>query len=203
MKKEEIKKALNTIKTYLGMEVKLEQMMLADGVTSLEADAFEPGMPVMIVNEEDRIPLPIGDYELEDGRILKVVEEGVIGSIEDAPVEEEQTSVTEQPSATEQPEAEVEVEMEQSQPVKKTVESTVKETYFSKEEVEELKSKITELEAKIVELSKVEKVKEEVNVELEEVKPIQFNPENAQPIQITKIGKGGDRISQILETIYK
>jgi len=197
MKKEEIKKALNTIKTYLGMEVKLEQMMLADGVTSLEADSFEAGMPVMIVNEEDRIPLPIGDYELQDGRILKVVEEGVIGSIEDAPVEEDQ------PSATEQPEAEVEVEMEQSQPVKKTVESTVKETYFSKEEVEELKSKITELEAKIVELSKVEEVKEEVNVELEEVKPIQFNPENAQPIQITKIGKGGDRISQILETIYK
>jgi len=197
MKKEEIKKALNTIKTYLGMEVKLEQMMLADGVTSLEADAFEAGMPVMIVNEDDRIPLPIGDYELEDGRILKVVEEGVIGSIEDAPMEEEQ------PSATEQPEAEVEVEMEQSQPVKKTVESTVKETYFSKEEVEELKSKITELEAKIVELSKVEDVKEDVNVELEEVKPIQFNPENAQPIQITKIGKGGDRISQILETIYK
>ena len=197
MKKEEIKKALNTIKTYLGMEVKLEQMMLTDGVTSLEADAFEAGMPVMIVNEEDRIPLPAGDYELEDGRILKVVEEGVIGSIEDAPMEEEQ------PSATEQPEAEVEVEMEQSQPVKKTVESTVKETYFSKEEVEELKSKITELEAKIVELSKVEEVKEEVNVELEEVKPIQFNPENAQPIQITKIGKGGDRISQILETIYK
>ena len=197
MKKEEIKKALNTIKTYLGMEVKLEQMMLADGVTSLEADAFEPGMPVMIVNEEDRIPLPIGEYELEDGRILKVVEEGVIGSIEDAPVEEDQ------PSATEQPEAEVEVEMEQSQPVKKTVESTVKETYFSKEEVEELKSKITELEAKIVELSKVEDLKEDVNVELEEVKPIQFNPENTQPIQITKIGKGGDRISQILETIYK
>ena len=193
MKKEEIKKALNTIKTYLGMEVKLEQMMLTDGVTSLEADSFEAGMPVMIVNEEDRIPLPIGEYELEDGKILKVVEEGVIGSIEDAPMEEDQ------PSATEQPEAEVEVEMEQSQPVKKTVESTVKETYFSKEEVEELKSKITELEAKIIELSKVEEVK----VELEEVKPIQFNPENAQPIQITKIGKGGDRISQILETIYK
>jgi len=197
MKKEEIRKALNTIKTYLGMEVKLEQMMLADGVTSLEADAFEAGMPVMIVNEEDRIPLPIGDYELQDGKILKVVEEGVIGSIEEAPMEEEQ------PSATEQPEAEVEVEMEQSQPVKKTVESTVKETYFSKEEVEELKSKITELEAKIVELSKVEEVKEDVNVELEEVKPIQFNPENSQPIQVTKIGKGGDRISQILETIYK
>ena len=196
MKKEEIKKALNTIKAYLGMEVKLEQMMLTDGVTTLEADSFEAGMPVMIVNGEDRIPLPIGDnYELEDGRILKVVEEGVIGSIEEAPMEEEQ------PSATEQPEAEV--EMEQSQPVKKTVESTVKETYFSKEEVEELKSKITELEAKIVELSKVEEVKEEVNVELEEVKPIQFNPENAQPIQVTKIGKGGDRISQILETIYK
>ena len=32
---------INQIKTLLGMEVKLETMKLADGVTIIEADAFE------------------------------------------------------------------------------------------------------------------------------------------------------------------
>ncbi len=33
---------INEIKTLLGMEVKLAQMKLQDGVTVLEAEAFEP-----------------------------------------------------------------------------------------------------------------------------------------------------------------
>ena len=41
------------------MEVKLEMMKLADGVTMLEADSFEAGMSVVIVTEdEQKIPLP-------------------------------------------------------------------------------------------------------------------------------------------------
>ena len=36
----EVKNALKTIKTFLGMEVKLEQMKLADGQTIIEADSF-------------------------------------------------------------------------------------------------------------------------------------------------------------------
>jgi len=195
--KKEVKDALNTLKTFLGMEVKLEQMMLVDGVTTIEFDILEAGQSIMIVNEEDRVPLPIGEYELQDGQILKVLEDGVIGEI-GAKQEE-----VEQP---EQPEVEEEVEMEVEKPTaKKVVESTVKETHFSKEEKENLEKEIEELKAKITELSKVEEKVEEVKVELseEEVKPISFNPENKQQVEIVKLGKGKSNISNILEQVYK
>jgi len=195
--KKEVKDALNTLKTFLGMEVKLEQMMLVDGVTTIEYDILEAGQSIMIVNEEDRFPLPIGEYELQDGQILKVLEDGVIGEI-GAKQEE-----VEQP---EQPEVEEEVEMEVEKPTaKKVVESTVKETHFSKEEKENLEKEIEELKAKITELSKVEEEVEEVKVELseEEVKPISFNPENKQQVEIVKLGKGKSNISNILESVYK
>jgi len=191
--KKEVKDALNTLKTFLGMEVKLEQMMLVDGVTTIEFDILEADQNVNIVNEEDRVPLPIGEYELQDGQILKVLEDGIIGEV--GAVEEEEA----------EPVVEEEVEMEVEKPVaKKVVESTVKETHFSKEEKENLEKEIEELKAKITELSKVEEV-EEVKVELseEEVKPISFNPENKQQVEIVKLGKGKSNISNILESVYK
>ena len=191
--KKEVKDALNTLKTFLGMEVKLEQMKLDDGVTVLEADVFEPNQPVFIVNEEDRIELPIGDYILEDGNVLKVVEDGIISEI--APKQEE----VEEPENEPMQEEEVEMEKEVKTPVKKTVESTVKETYFSKEDVEVLNKKIEELEAKVLELSKVE----EVELSEEEIKPISYNPENKKEIELHKIGSGKNRITSILEQVYK
>lgn len=178
------------------MEVKLEQMMLVDGVTTVEFDILEAGQSIMIVNEEDRVPLPIGEYELQDGQILKVLEDGIIGEI---------GAKQEEVEEPEQPQVEEEVEMEVEKPTaKKVVESTVKETHFSKEEKESLEKEIEELKAKITELSKVEEV-EEVKVELseEEVKPISFNPENKQQVEIVKLGKGKSNISNILETVYK
>lgn len=193
--KKEVKDALNTLKTFLGMEVKLEQMKLVDGVTTIEFDILEAGQSIMIVNEEDRVPLPIGEYELQDGQILKVLEDGIIGEIGAKQEEVEET-----------PEVEEEVEMETEKPTaKKVVESTVKETHFSKEEKENLEKEIEELKAKITELSKVEEEVEEVKVELseEEVKPITFNPENKQQVEIVKLGKGKSNISNILEQVYK
>jgi hypothetical protein len=169
---------INQIKTLLGMEVKLEQMKLMDGVTVLEADSFEAGNEVFIVTEdEQKIPLPIGEYEFEDGRMLIVVEEGVISEVKEK--EEE----------VEEPEAEVEVEtekkeeMETSKPTaKKTIESVVKETFFS--EIEKLKEENETLKA---ELSKLKEVKEEVELSSdEEVKPISFNPENENKVEAVK-----------------
>jgi len=42
---------LNKVRVLLGMEVKLEQMKLADGVTVIEAESFEPEMEVFVVTE--------------------------------------------------------------------------------------------------------------------------------------------------------
>jgi hypothetical protein len=163
----EVKKAIKTLKTFLGMETKLEDMPLADGMTTIQADMFEVGESVFIVVENaDPVPLPVGEYELADGRILVVEVEGIIAAINEVATEEEvEVEPTEVP-------VEAEKVAPQTTTAKKIIRSTVEEQHFSK-----LEAKIEELEAKILELSKVETVVETV-VELEEVKPIKFNPEN-------------------------
>ena len=173
------KNVINQIKELLGMEVKLATMKLSDGVTILEADLFEAGNEVFVVAEDQKIALPVGEYELEDGKILVVSEEGIISEIKEMEAEVEEEV---QPEA--EVEVEVEAEVEAPRDIKKTVESIVKETFFS--EMEALKTENEELKAKLEMFSKVEptaevvteEATEETKVELEEVTPIVFNPEN-------------------------
>lgn len=199
---------LNQIKQLLGMEVKLEQLKLADGMTVIEADSFDPEMAVVIVTEdEQKIPLPVGEYELEDGRILVVAVEGIIAEIKEAPAQEEEAPM-EQPEAEVSVEAEAEVEV--STP-KKTVESIIKETFFS--EMEALKLENEELKAKLETFSKVEpttevtteEATEETKVELEEVKPISFNPEKTNPVDGFRFASKKTRttMDSILEKLNK
>jgi len=175
------------------LETKLEDQVLADGQTTIQADIFEPGQNVFIVvPDSEPVPLPIGEYELTDGKILVVKVEGVIDSI----VEAESTEENPAEAETEVP-VEAEKTPEQTK-VKKIVRSQVEEQHFSA-----LEEKIAELEAKIVELSKVT---EEVVVELaEEPKPIQFNPENSKTVEHIDLtpGKARSIRDNILETIYK
>jgi hypothetical protein len=173
------KSILNKVRTLLGLEVKLETMKLSDGVSMLEADVFEAGQPVFILTEdEQRIPVPVGEYELEDMRILVVIEEGVIAEIREAAQVEEE--VVEETPAVEE---EVEATTETAAP-KKTIESIVKESFFS--EIEALKKENEELKAKLS--AQTPEVAEEVApVELsEEPKPISFNPENSQATDVFK-----------------
>lgn len=182
---------LTGVKTE-SLDTKLEDQVLPDGITTIQADVFEPGQNVFIVvPDAEPVPLPVDEYELEDGKILVVKEEGVIDSIVEATEEN-----TEEPKEEEIP-VEAEKTPEQAK-VKKIVRSQVEEQHFS-----ELEEKIAKLEAKIVELSKVT---EEVVVELaEEPKPIQFNPENSQTVQHIDLtpGKARSIRDNILETIYK
>ena len=64
-------------------EIKLESMKLDNG-TVIEAEAFEANQEVFIVTEDEKIALPVGEYTLEDGRMLVVAEEGVIAEVRDA-----------------------------------------------------------------------------------------------------------------------
>ncbi len=156
------------------MEVKLAQMKLDNG-TVLEAEAFEAGMPVFIVNEEDRIALPVGEYKLEDGMMLIVVEEGIIAEVKEAEMPEAEVEV-------EEPEVEVEVEQEMSETAtpKKVIESTIRESHFSKEEVDALKA---EIEALKTELASLKEVKEEEGVELS-AQPLVHNPEATSEVKL-------------------
>jgi hypothetical protein len=176
------KSILNKVRTLLGLEVKLETMLLSDGVSMLEADAFEAGQPVFILTEdEQRIPVPVGEYELEDMRILVVIEEGVIAEVREAAEPEVEVEV-ESPEAP-MVEEEVEAATETAPQAKKIVESIVKESFFS--EIEALKKENEELKAQ---LNLSTEVAEEVApVELsEEPKPISFNPENTQATDVFK-----------------
>jgi hypothetical protein len=192
------KSILNKVRTLLGMEVKLETMRLTDGVSMLEAEVFEAGQPVFILTEdEQRIALPVGDYELEDGRILVVIEEGVIADIREAAEAEVEVEV-------EAPEAEMPAEEEMAQEpaaptAKKIIESVTKESFFS--EIEALKKENEELKAQIA-LSKTEVAEEVAPVELsEEPKPISFNPENETKVEAFRVAKNRSRstMDSILE----
>ena len=96
---------LNKIKTFLGEEtadivkdveqsqekVELATAKLENG-TVLEAEAFEAGNEIFIVTEDEKVALPVGDYTMEDGKMLVVAEEGIIAEIKDleeAPAEDE------------------------------------------------------------------------------------------------------------------
>jgi hypothetical protein len=185
---------INKIKALLGMEVSLEQMKLVDGTTILEADAFEMDNEVFVVTEdEQKIPLPVGEYELENGMILVVEVEGIIKEVKEAPMGEEEAPM-------EQVTPEVPVEAEAVTPTaKKTVESIVKETFFS--EIEALKNENTELKAKLESLSKVEEVATEATELSEEPKPISFNPENTNTVEMMKFAKNRSRTT--LDSIFE
>ena len=177
------------------MEVKLETMKLSDGVTVLEAEMFEAGNEVFVVTEdEQKIALPIGEYELEDGRILVVVEEGVISEIKEK--EEEEEEMPEEEPIEEEAKKEQEMETSKAAP-KKIVESMIKESFFS--EIEALKNENNALKA---ELSKLKEAKE---VELSEVKPISFNPENQNTNDSIKLSAKRTRttMDSILEKLNK
>ena len=184
---------INQIKTLLGMEVKLETMKLADGITIFEADAFEMDKEVFIVTEdEQKIPVPIGEYELEDGRILVVEVEGIILEVKDAPT-------TEEVAPEDEVAPEVPVEAEAVTPsAKKTIESVVKETFFA--EIEKLTNENIELKAQLEKLSKVDEVTNEVT-ELADVKPIAFNPENTNEVE--HVQYGSKRPRSIMDSIIE
>ena len=178
---------ISKIKDVLNLseEVKLEQQALENG-TVLEAEAFEAGNEVFIVTEDEKVAVPVGEYELEDGKILVVAEEGLIAEIKEAGEEE---TPEEEVEATE----DVVLEEEEKEEM----------GYATKEELAEVKSMIEEIKAMLEpkedlsadelgnlvteELCKHEKVElnevpEEVQAELNEpaAEPIKANPEVKQ-----------------------
>ena len=172
---EQIKNVLN-----LNEEVKLEQAKLDNG-TVIEADSFESGVEVFIVTEDEKVALPIGEYSLEDGKLLVVVEEGVISEIKETEEEVEETE-----------EEEVEVEAADEEV-----------TYATKEELEEVKSLVEEIKAmlepkedlseEVGNLLTEELSKHELSIEKElaapSAAPIVSNPEAKKTISKFSVSK--------------
>jgi len=167
---------LSKIKTYLGedtadivndieqtQEVELAQAKLDNG-TVLEAEAFESGNEVFIVSDDERVAVPVGEYLMEDGQILVVSEEGVIGEIKSEEAKEE------------------EEEVETSEEIEE-----VEAEYATKEELAEVKSMLEEIKAMIDKKEEMSEVEEQVKEELSETpasEPITHNPEPKQKVNL-------------------
>ena len=144
-------------------KVELAQVKTMDGEAIFDAEAFEVGNAVFIVTEEGNIPVPMGEYMLEDGMKIEVDEQGVIVEVSIEGEEKEEEIVEEVIEAKDEIEKE-ETGMMESAP-KKVVKSKteMEESYFSKIETrlsaiekanEELKAINVELSAENEELKK-------------------------------------------------
>jgi len=181
---------LNEIKTLLNIEVKLEEQKLENG-TVVSAEAFEKDNEIFIVTDDEKVAMPVGEYILEDGRLLVVEAEGVIADVrevsDEVPAKEEAKE-----EETEDLEEEVKEEM----------------SYATKEELAEVKTMVEEIKAMLEPKEEMsEEVKEEeVKEELSSVKPIKHNPEASTPqkkqVQFAK-GQFNTTLDRVLSKLNK
>lgn len=95
-KMNKIDKAMNSLKEMFvsltsedeAKKVELGKIATADGVMiQYEGETLEAGVSVFVMQDEQQIPLPVGEYELEDGKILVVSEDGLVTEIKEAKAE--------------------------------------------------------------------------------------------------------------------
>ena len=190
---------LNQIKNLLGVElsetekVELEEMKLENG-TILEAESFESGKEIFIKTDDEKVALPIGEYDMEDGRILVIAEEGIISEIKDKSEEESEEVVEEEATKEEE---------------------LSEEIYASKDEISELKAMIEDLKSKLelkdqetaeeiglamtTMLSEQEQLKEALSKPAAE--PIKHNPEGEKNKMNFTISK--NRTETTLDRVMK
>jgi len=177
-------------------EVKFATMNLENGAV-LEAEAFEAGNEVFVVSGEDRVPAPVGEHKLEDGRILVIVEEGMIAEIKEAEGE---------------PAVEVEVEMQSEEAVAVAEEvAQVAVSEVAQEVVAVIEVAVAEAVAPLVEeiQNEMKKMKEEMMKYKEEMsaakqefssqaaaKPIKHTPatKQANKVEFNRPMKSIDRV---------
>jgi regulator of replication initiation timing len=198
----EYKNKLNKIKAVLSMEVKLAQMKLEDGITVIEAESFEPDYSVGIVTADGIVPMPVGEYKLEDGTILVVEVEGVIKEIMEE-AQEEVMPEGDHPQAEAgepMPQEVVAPEMSAEAPkAKRIVESVSKETFFA--EIDKLRQEFSLIKQENEALkAENESLKVEMSSIEEGAQPLAHNPEANAPKQMFKIGK--NRTSSIEDAVF-
>ena len=186
---------LNQIRTLLNIEVKLEEMKLENG-TVVSADTFEKGSEIFIVTDDEKVAMPVGEYILEDGRLLVVEAEGMIADVrevsDEVPAKEETEDLEEETVETEVP-AEVATEVEAIiEAVVEVIAPVIEEV---KSEIEELKKQFSEM--------KGGKKKEDMSAAR---KPIKHNPEAKAPqkkqMQFAK-GQFNTTLDRVLNKLNK
>ena len=204
-----MKSKLNQIKELLNIQVKLEEMKLENG-TVVSADSFEKDSEIFIVTDDEKVAMPVGEYLLEDGRLIVVSEEGLIADVRD---------VADDVPAKEDEEGE-----------EITSDLADEDNYVTKDDYRQMEVKIQNLEDAIADLkgdkeSKMEDVQEEemseeqtnvlksrtVKEEFSEAsaKPIKHNPETVseqkKKVEFTKAFNkfGATSMERVLNRLNK
>ena len=192
---------LNKVKEILGVElseekeVKLAQAELENG-TIIESESFAVGNEIFIVTEDERVPLPPGEYKLIDGETIIVEEEGIIASIgaaEEAPAEEE-----------------VEAEEDKKEDM----------GYATKEELEEVKKVVEEIKAILDPKQEEEEMSEEADTsvkseetttktvyakkeDMAQVAKVTHNPENEtnKKMNLYSQKRGNSTLDRVMQKI--
>ena len=176
---------LNKNKTIIGgielteevKEIQLAEMKLQNG-TVVEAEEFKKDEAIFIKSDDERIAMPVGEYVLEDGKLLVVEEEGIIADMRDVS--------DDVPAKEEASEEEVKEEMEEEADVAdwkgmekriKNLEDAIADLKADKVDAPEEVEATAELSEEVK-----EEIKEDVNEEVElsaveTVTPVKHNPE--------------------------
>ena len=160
---------LNNIKTFLGEEiqeevkVELAQAKLENG-TVVESESFKAGDEIFIITDDEKVAMPVGEYVMEDGKLLVVEEEGIIADYrvvsDDVPQKED--------------------ELAEEESVDDGKEAAVDDWAGMEKRIKNLEDAIADLKSKMGEKEDFEKVEEQVKQELSETpaaEPISHNPE--------------------------
>jgi len=206
---------LNEIKTLLNIEVKLEEQKLENG-TVVSAEAFEKDNEIFIVTDDEKIAMPVGEYLLEDGRLVVVEAEGLIADVRE---------VSDEVPAKEEAKEEVE-ETEDLEEEKKEEEkmADVADWEGMEKRIQNLEDAIASLKKEDVEMGvengglksrtvkeefteeATQEIVEEVKEELSAVKPIKHNPEASTPqkkqVQFAK-GQFNTTLDRVLSKLNK
>jgi len=177
---------LDKIKTLLNIEVKLEEMKLENG-TVVEAESFEKGKDIFIITDDEKVALPVGEYILEDSRLIVVEEEGKIADVRNVSDEVPQKEKNMDKEITEDLDyKDEEMRDDGKEAAVDDWDGMEKRIKNLEDAIADLKSKMGEKDVKVSEEDKEElkqEVKEEVNEQLKEElsqpasAPIKHTPE--------------------------
>lgn len=159
---------LNAIKIALGMDVKMVDAILKDGVTKVSAETLEPGAKIYVVSESgEKAPAPEGIHELEDGTEVYVDAEGTITKVE-APEAEEveikeemagevpagEKSAEQKTKSESEVTKEEEMETEESKKINEAMEKIMMAVEEVAKEIGSVKEEMASMKAKFEKMSK-------------------------------------------------
>ena len=174
------------------VKVELAQAKLENG-TVVESESFKAGDEIFIVTDDEKVAMPVGEYVMEDGKLLVVEEEGIIADYrvvsDDVPQKEDEMA-----------------EEKEYESVDDGKEAAVDDWAGMEKRIKNLEDAIADIKSKIGEKEDFEKVEQEVKQELSETpatEPITHNPEVKKKLNLKYANnKAQNSLDRVLSKMY-